>query len=352
MKIHLLSGFLGGGKTTAMQAAAKALLQHDIHTGVITNDQGIKLVDGDSFKSTGIPGRQVTGGCFCCNFAALDSSIQSLVTANNTAVIFAESVGSCTDIVATVVKPLLQFYPAAQVTISAFADVRLLQLMLNGGTNLFDETVNYIYLKQLEEAGIIVVNKTDLTDQTTLAEIKVLMQQKYPAKIILYQNSLDENDIRQWIGTVNNDHSSGSLASLDISYDTYAAGEAKLGWLDQELEIHSSDNNALQQAEDLVNLINKKITGQQYAIGHLKFLINATDKISFTNDKDPTVKLKKTPSTLATLLINARVQTDAENILQQVSAAIKEIEKIYGCKIVVCSQSAFQPGYPKPLYRL
>jgi G3E family GTPase len=180
MKINLLSGFLGSGKTTAMCAAAKALLQQGIHTGVITNDQGIKLVDSEFFKSTDIPSRQVTGGCFCCNYAALDSSIQSLVAANKTAVIFAESVGSCTDIVATVLKPLLQFYPTAQVTISVFADVRLLQLMLNKETNLFDETVNYIYLKQLEEAGIIVVNKTDLIDKTTLAEIKVLMKQQYP----------------------------------------------------------------------------------------------------------------------------------------------------------------------------
>jgi G3E family GTPase len=352
MKIHLLSGFLGSGKTTAMEAAAGALVQQGIHTGVITNDQGIKLVDGGFFKSRDIPGRQVTGGCFCCNYAALDSSIQSLVATNKTDVIFAESVGSCTDIVATVLKPLLQLYPTAQVTISAFADVRLLQLMLNRETNLFDETVNYIYLKQLEEAGIIVVNKTDLIDKTTLAEIKILMQQQYPGKIILYQNSLDENDILQWIDTVNNDHSSCSLASLDISYDTYAAGEAKLGWLDQELEIHSNDNNALQQAEDLINLIYKKITGHQYAIGHLKFLLNTTDKISFTNNRDATVEIKKIPSTLATLLINARVQTDAENILQLVSAAVNEIEKIYGCKIVVFSQSAFQPGYPVPLHRL
>ena len=41
--------------------------------------------------------------------------------------------------------------------------MRLLQMILTGGTNLFDEAVNYIYLKQLEEAGIIVINKGALT---------------------------------------------------------------------------------------------------------------------------------------------------------------------------------------------
>ncbi len=57
MKIHLVTGFLGSGKTTAMQHACLTLLQQGIKTGVITNDQGIKLVDGDFFKSLNIAGR-------------------------------------------------------------------------------------------------------------------------------------------------------------------------------------------------------------------------------------------------------------------------------------------------------
>src|SRR5450432_2380324 len=184
MKIHLLSGFLGSGKTTAIQQASYKLLQQGIKTGVITNDQGIRLVDGDFFKSLSIPGRQVVNGCFCCNYNDLETSIQSLIETNETEVIFAESVGSCTDIVATVLKPLLHFRPAAQVTVSIFADVRLLQMIL-GDTNLFDETVNYIYLKQLEEAGIIVINKIDLISKEQLTEIKGLMQEKYGSKILL-----------------------------------------------------------------------------------------------------------------------------------------------------------------------
>ncbi len=52
---------------------------------------------------------------------------------------------------------------------------------------------------------------------------------------------------------LDNYQSAGTLPSLNIDYDMYAAGEAKLAWLDQELEIYSANNNALQQAEDLIN---------------------------------------------------------------------------------------------------
>ena len=55
MRIHLLSGFLGSGKTTAIQHASTTLLKQGVKIGVITNDQGIKLVDGDFLKSLGIP---------------------------------------------------------------------------------------------------------------------------------------------------------------------------------------------------------------------------------------------------------------------------------------------------------
>src|SRR5450432_118187 len=143
MKIHLLSGFLGSGKTTAIQYASHALLRQGIKTGVIMNDQGIKLVDGDFFKSLKIPNRQVVNGCFCCNYNDLEANIQSLIETNQSEIIFAEPVGSCTDIVATVLKPLLHFRPDAQITVSTFADVRLLQMILEEGANLFDETVNY-----------------------------------------------------------------------------------------------------------------------------------------------------------------------------------------------------------------
>src|SRR6187431_221942 len=87
MKIHLLSGFLGSGKTTAIQHASRVLLGQGIKTGIITNDQGIKLVDGDFFKGLGVPNRQVINGCFCCNYNDLENHIVSLTEANGTEMI-------------------------------------------------------------------------------------------------------------------------------------------------------------------------------------------------------------------------------------------------------------------------
>lgn len=351
MKIHLLSGFLGSGKTTAIQHATRRLLQQGISTGVITNDQGIRLVDNDFFESLHIPTRQVINGCFCCNYNDLESGIRSLSEADNTGIIFAESVGSCTDIVATVLKPLLRFRPGAQITVSTFADVRLLMMVLKEGGKIFDDTVIYIYLKQLEEAGIIVVNKVDLASQEQLEEIKRLMDEKYPGKLLLYQNSFDEDNIQRWLDAVDNYHSADRLQSLAIDYDIYAAGEANLAWLDQELEIYSADNTAMEQALDLINIIYAKINKGNFAIGHLKFLINGKIKISFSSNQETVTAIKTEPASSATLLVNVRVQTAPDAITRLMEEAVKEVEMRSGCTIMVNSQSAFQPGYPRPSHR-
>ena len=59
MKIHLLSGFLGSGKTIAIQHACSEFLKKGKKVGVITNDQGARLVDKDFFEHFKIPNLQV-----------------------------------------------------------------------------------------------------------------------------------------------------------------------------------------------------------------------------------------------------------------------------------------------------
>jgi G3E family GTPase len=350
MKIHLLSGFLGSGKTTAIQHACSELLKKGKKVGVITNDQGAKLVDGDFFEHLKIPGVQVVNGCFCCNYDQLDNGIQSLIATNQPDVIFAESVGSCTDIVATVIKPLLKFRPEAEVTFSTFADAHLLKMLLQQNLS-FDESIRYIYFKQLEEAELIVISKIDLMDDKSLKEMKRLID-KYSDKVTLYQNSFDTTDVRRWLKVLDKKFVS-TPSSLSINYDTYGEGEARLAWHDQLLEIQSSNYKAMQAANGLIKTISQKIEFNEYPIGHLKFLLNGEKKISITHSSreevfDNMVEERK----YAGLLINARVQTSPEALSHIVSEAIKETETKFSCKIVVKSHASFQPGYPKPVYRI
>ncbi len=352
MKIHILSGFLGSGKTTAIDQACRLLSEKNSKTGVISNDQGIKLVDAAFFNSRNIAGRQVGNGCFCCNYNELDAALQSLAASEHPDIVFAESVGSCADIVATVIKPLLKYHADATICFSCFADARLLFMLLGGRSLSFDEQVRYIYFKQLEEAGTIVISKIDLMNKAELDELTAIMKEKYPDKILLWQNSLEPAHIMNWLQVSEQNPAAFSLPSLDIDYTVYGAGEACLAWLDQELEIYSNSNNARGNAIDLINRIHQKISDRDLPVGHLKFILDDAIKISFTAAGEEAESDAGKAAGSARLLINARVQTAPGTLAGLVSQAIGETEARSGCRIITSTVSFFQPGYPKPTHRI
>ena len=109
--IVLIGGFLGAGKTTLILAAAQLLQRRGVPVAAVLNDQAADLVDTQFVQSQGIVTDQVAGGCFCCRFPDLLASIRELQATAAPDIILAEPVGSCTDLAATVLRPLQTYHP-------------------------------------------------------------------------------------------------------------------------------------------------------------------------------------------------------------------------------------------------
>src|SRR6266536_531703 len=103
--LAVVGGFLGARKTTLLLTAGRILARRGWQTAIITNDQGEDLVDSQWVAANGVPLAEVGGGCFCCRFSELRHSLGSLL-ALRPHVVFAEAVGSCTDLAATVLRPM------------------------------------------------------------------------------------------------------------------------------------------------------------------------------------------------------------------------------------------------------
>src|SRR4051794_11627980 len=104
-----IGGFLGAGKTSLILAASRVLKQNGMKSAAILNDQGGDLVDTLYVKENGVQADEVTGGCFCCRFSDLIEATARL-RVYSPDIIFAEAVGSCTDISATTLQPLKLYY--------------------------------------------------------------------------------------------------------------------------------------------------------------------------------------------------------------------------------------------------
>lgn len=359
MKIHLVSGFLGSGKTTAIANSCKILSDNGITTAVITNDQGEYLVDSRFIKDLDIAYSEVTGGCFCCNYNQLDTQISTLKNNNSPTAIFAEFVGSCTDLVATVLKPLIEYRGAQneQVTFSSFVDAHLLLLHLEGKELPFNIETMYIWEKQIEEAEILVVNKIDLLTASEIADLKLLTVNRFTSKQLLFQNSLDNDSLNKWIDLIDTQIDTRGHKSIDIDYAIYGKGEANLAWLDEEIEIISTDNSSVEQAYIFIISITSDIVSKGFTIGHLKFFLTFNDKsikISQTtiSDDSSTMPLVYEKSGSADLLINARIQASPEELKTILFNNLNKLKSIKGVQVREKFLSYFQPGFPNPTHRV
>jgi len=353
LRLHLISGFLGSGKTTAINHASRILIDRHQKVAVITNDQGEDLVDTIYSRSIGVPVEEVVGGCFCCNFDQLLEKMGQLQRLEFPEIIFAESVGTCTDLIATVVRPLARVYPGLQITMSVFADAALLSGLMTTRMSFLNDQVRYIYKKQLEESDFLVVNKVDLLQQEELEMVLNVLREEYPSKTLITQNSLDPDGIRNWLGVTDLSIAPPKRTSLEIDYDMYAEGESALAWLDEWIEIQTTDDSAALIADQIIKGLEREVRSQG-RIGHLKFLLDhgtQQQKVSFTANPDERSTEGLVRSNRISLLINARVEISISAlglIMNQVVDSVRQNSK---GKIAVRKRSIFKPGYPKPTYR-
>jgi G3E family GTPase len=359
MKLHLVSGFLGSGKTTAIIMAARLLMSRGKIVGVITNDQGKYLVDTAFFKLDDIPTVEVTGGCFCCNYDNLDARLNQLIEMAHPDVIFAESVGSCADLVATVVKPLMRLRPEGlpPQSLSVFTDIRLLQLRLEGEELPFSDNVTYIFDKQIEEAGLLVINKKDLVSDLEADEILNLARTRFPRKTILSQNSLVLGDISTWLAMLETNQFPTDEPDFEIDYQRYGDGEAQLAWLDGIIQLSVPETQGKEAIQKLVEAILLVIKQNNAPIGHLKFLIKGPTgeiKLSFPTIEDIGWKenIPLLDGDRFAVLINARVEMDAYRLQDQIQEALQELRKDVGVRISVADLDYFHPGFPSPTHRI
>ena len=366
MDLHIVGGFLGSGKTTAIIGATKALMAGGKRVGVVTNDQGRYLVDTAFFQSASVPTVEVTGGCFCCNYSDLDAQLAQLKAMAQPDVIFAESVGSCADIVATVVKPLLELDRSElgePTSFTVFADARLLRRRLLDQPMPFSDDVVYVFDKQIEEAGMLIVNKCDLLPVEEAEELVSLALARFGGRTVRLQNSLKSEDVLGWIAALEAGQAAPPAATLDIDYERYGAGEAGLAWLDERLSFTVREGTGKAVVTEFMRVLLARLaqhgapTGHGATIGHLKFFVEAAG--TQTKVSLPTLPtagwesaIPELPGTRVAILVNARVEMAAAELRDLVRGAVDVVVAEMGATAESSDVAFFHPAFPNPTHRI
>src|SRR5262249_16758237 len=249
LRFVMLGGFLGAGKTTAMARLARFYMDRGQRVGLVTNDQAQDLVDTNSLRAQGFPVQEVAGACFCCKFDDLLSQVDSLAQSERPDVILAEPVGSCTDLVATVAQPLKDLYDdrfeVAPYTV-LFKPSHGLRILRDEKSAGFSPKAAYIFRKQLEEADAIAINRIDEMTPAAVQALAALVAGAHPSTPVLRLSAKTGQGFQALTELLDQQGSFGRKI-LNIDYDTYAEGEAEMGWLNSSVHLSAAQSFALDE---------------------------------------------------------------------------------------------------------
>jgi hypothetical protein len=340
--IVLVGGFLGAGKTTLLLAAARELETRGLRSAIILNDQGTSLVDTDYAALHNLPHGEVTGGCFCCRFSDLVHQMD-LLHAHSPDVIFAEPVGSCTDISATTLQPLREFdshYRLAPFTV--LVDPQRANELLHDHA---DPSMNFLFRTQIEEADILCYTKSDLFPDPPKLEAQTIRQLSSKSGI----------GVAAWLDEVLSGHLTAGSKTLTIDYAEYARAEAALAWLNLEVTLHPTfPIPAALLLGPLLEHLDADFTAASINIVHLKAILNSPEgyiKAAIcANGQPPAVEgaLNASPAPVHHLLLNLRAVGQAAQVRQIVEKNIRSLNAtLTGLEI-----NCFHPSPPVPERRI
>src|SRR6185437_3579998 len=170
---------------------------------VVTNDQGTELVDTKMARSSLDSVGEVTGGCFCCRFEDLMTVVNELLSNGTADTVIAEAVGSCTDLQATVVRPLRKYH-GDQFSVAPLATIvdphRLRGFARAAERGEPESDLSYLFGRQLTEADVIAINKTDTISEADLAALTAKLHEQYPSATIVPYSALTGNGLADLVG--------------------------------------------------------------------------------------------------------------------------------------------------------
>jgi hypothetical protein len=341
--LALVGGFLGAGKTTLILRAARVLQGRGLRAAVITNDQDSALVDTMQAEAHELRTREVAGGCFCCRFSDLMDAADGL-RAYSPDVIFAEPVGSCVDLAATILQPLqaawLDRYRLAPLTVLVDPEMARRVYREEAGAD-----IGFLFRNQVAEADLLCVTKSDrYAGEAGLP---------FPADYRL--SAVTGEGVEQWLGEVFDSKRVVGAHLLDVDYGRYAEAEAALAWLNLDARIRMSDAlSPAAVAGSLLDELDRALTEAGMAIAHLKVFDRAPTgfvKAAICANGDepaPEGDLIASPAGRHELVVNLRALGEPERLKSIVAESLGRIPG----RVDVRHLRAFRPPPPVPEHRV
>ena len=166
IKIDIISGFLGAGKTTLIKKLFDSKLKNE-KVVLIENEFGEIGVDGSFLKNSGVQIKEINSGCICCSLVGdFSKSMKELVEnyAPDRIIIEPSGVGKLSDIIKAIEK------------VDEPLKINIVATVVDGGKcKMYYKNFGEFYDDQVKQANTIIVSKADkLTNDKVLAAVELI----------------------------------------------------------------------------------------------------------------------------------------------------------------------------------
>ena len=179
VKINVISGFLGAGKTTLIRKLLTGSLRNE-KVVLLENEYGEIGIDGGFMKDVGITVTELNAGCICCTLAGdFQAAVDQLIDTYHPDRILVEptGVGKLSEILSAVEKAK-ERHPDIEIGGSA-------TVVDAGKCRMYMKNFGEFFLDQVKSASTVIFSRTQLLDADRVEKSRLLIAEAHPdARII------------------------------------------------------------------------------------------------------------------------------------------------------------------------
>ncbi len=179
VKVNVISGFLGAGKTTLIRKLLTGSLRNE-KVVLLENEYGEIGIDGGFMKDAGITVTELNAGCICCTLAGdFQAAVDQLIDTYHPDRILVEptGVGKLSEILAAVEKAKAR-HPEIETGGSA-------TVVDAGKCRMYMKNFGEFFLDQVKSASTVIFSRTQLLDPERVEKSRLLIAEAHPdARII------------------------------------------------------------------------------------------------------------------------------------------------------------------------
>jgi len=175
IKLYLITGFLGAGKTTFLKNFIRQHAQYRFK--VIVNEFGKEGIDGSLIKESGAQVEEISNGSiFCsCRLDQFENALSQAISDNPDIILVETSGLSDPSSMETILEQTKRFESITYMGCVCLVDAVNIKKVL--------ATVR-VSKKQLAAADLLLINKSDLASEEALLEAEALIRENQPNAVI------------------------------------------------------------------------------------------------------------------------------------------------------------------------